>query len=109
MNYIAYLRVAVDAEDSSATLYWLFEMLFRSVKARLEILGCYTASHYETQTTGLRVLLEQKLILPEDAKLYVSLREMFRLSEYANKQYMWTDVEPLIEPVMQMCSKLSAY
>lgn len=107
MDNSTYLQASVAAYDSRATIYWLFELLFRSVKSKSESMGLYTNSHYETQTVGLDLLHKNGLLTKEDIHLYGVVRDMFLLSEYDGKQYAWEKVAPLVAQVEAVCRKLA--
>lgn len=106
MNEQDFLNNAIEAHDSSATIYWLFEMLFISVKQRLIESGCQTSSHFETRTVGLDFLLKHYVITEKEADLYMKLWNMYILSEYANLQYAWEEVSCIISPVEMVCNRL---
>lgn len=101
-----YLTLAVAAKDSAATLYWLFDRLFRSVKAMLSVLNKETRSHYETETIGLELLQKGGYITSEDVLLYKEIRQMYLLSEYDGKQYEWSEIQSYINPIKTVCEKL---
>ena len=101
-----YLSQAIAAKDASATLYWLFDWLFRSVKAMLPVLNKETRSHYETETVGLELLHKGGYITTEDVYLYRKIRQMYILTEYDGHQYEWLEIQPYIVPVKSVCEKL---
>lgn len=107
MDNYTYLQVSVAAYDSRATIYWMFELLFRSVKSKSESMGLYTNSHYETQIVGLDLLHKNGLLTKEDIHLYGVVRDMFLLSENDGKQYAWEKVAPLVAQVEAVCRKLA--
>lgn len=101
-----YLTQAIQTKDASATLYWLFDRLFRSVKTMLSVLNRETRSHYETETIGLELLQKGGYITSEDIHLYRTVRQMYLLSEYAGQHYKWSEIQSYIIPVKSVCDQL---
>lgn len=101
-----YLERAIEEKDVPATLYWLFYRAFGAVKKQLKALGKTTSSHYETETFGLKVLLDVNYIDDNDAQTYRQVRQMFLLSEYDGKSYQWHEIVPYIAAIDILCSKL---
>lgn len=107
MTTVEYLKHAIEAKDVSATLYWLFYRAFYAVKEQLKVTtNNNTSSHYETETLGIKALLDMNYIDDNDAQTYRQVRQMFLLSEYGGKSFQWNEIVPYISAVDILCSKL---